>query len=257
MTMQCTRLERPARVPCSLLADVTIGPGCCDDWRALAALHYRNHALGGLDRLFVMRYRGDRIGVIAYCLAAANCGPRNRALRELVDRLPRRGRLRFWNQHLRTISRVVIDPNWRGLGLAVHLVRETLPQAGTPYVEAMAAMAGVHPFFERAGMVRYPVTPSPAAARLRAAMEAAGLDRRQTRSAAVMAEAVRRLATPERAWLETELQRWARSYLGAKTAQTMVPTLEQTCGYAARFLYSTPAYFLWSSLERTPEPAAD
>ncbi|NIA21004.1 MAG: hypothetical protein GWP05_03315, partial [Anaerolineaceae bacterium] len=44
-----------------------------------------------------------------------------------------------------------------------------------------------------------------------------------------------------------ELQRWVRSYLGAKTAQTVTPTLAQTCGYAARFLYSTPAYYLWAN----------
>jgi GNAT superfamily N-acetyltransferase len=238
--------ERPDRGQCSLVRQVRIEPGGCEDWRAMAPLHYRGHNVGGMDRVFAMRYADELIGVIVYALPSAHCAPRHRALAELVDRLPRGGRLRFWNGCLRTISRVVVDPNWRGLGLSVRLVRETLPLAGVPYVEATAVMAGVHPFFERAGMVRYEVSPSPASVRLRAALDAAGLGRREARSAASLAEAVASTEAATREWLTGELARWARSYLGAKTSRNAQPTLDQACGYAARFLYSTPAYFLWS-----------
>ncbi len=251
MTFQCIAQPRSPEPPtCSLLAEVTIAQGDLGHWRTMAPLHYRNHNLGGFDRLFALRYREDLIGVIVYCLPPANCGPRNRALKLLVDRLPRRGRMRFWNGCLRTISRVVVDPNWRGLGLAVRLVRETLPLAGVPYVEATAAMARVHPFFERAGMTRYPVTVSPPAERLRRALEAVGIDRRAARSAAALLEAIQRLDDGTQRWLGGELDRWGRSYLGAKTAQTVTPTLAQTCGYVARFLYSTPAYYLWANADR-------
>jgi hypothetical protein len=50
------------------------------------------------------------------------------------------------------ISRVVVHPKYRTIGLGVKLVKETLHLAGTPCVEALAVMAKYNPFFERAGM---------------------------------------------------------------------------------------------------------
>lgn len=231
---------------CTLLDDVAVVPATLDDWRALAPLHYRSHTVAGLDRPFALRWHGDLVGVILYCYPPANLAARNRALSPLVARLPRRGRVRFWNTHLRIISRVVIAPNWRGLGLAARLVRETLPQAGTPYVEALAAMGAVHPFFERAGMTRYDMPAPPQSERLAEALATAGITRRDARNAAALAEAVDRISDPAmRQWLVAELARWTRSYLGAKTARTVRATLEQSCGYAARFLFSRPVYYLW------------
>jgi ABC-type ATPase with predicted acetyltransferase domain len=55
---------------------------------------------------------------------------------------------------LSTITRVVVHPKYRTIGLGAKLVRETLPKAGTPYVELVAVMARYNPFAERAGMTR-------------------------------------------------------------------------------------------------------
>ncbi len=51
-----------------------------------------------------------------------------------------------------TITRVVIHPKYRTIGLGAKIVKETLPLAGTPYVETLAVMAKYNPFFEKAGM---------------------------------------------------------------------------------------------------------
>jgi ABC-type ATPase with predicted acetyltransferase domain len=56
------------------------------------------------------------------------------------------------NRQLSTINRVVIHPKYRTVGLGVRLIRETLPLAGTPYVELIAVMAKYSPFAEKAGM---------------------------------------------------------------------------------------------------------
>ena len=265
----------------TLTAGVRVEAGALEDWYALAGFHYRSHLIGGVARLFALRYydaagvrslnpspgpsghplprergertatapRGELIGVLAYSYPAVALAARNRALAPLVARLPARGRARFWNAHLRTISRVVLDPNWRGLGLAARLVRETLPQAGTPYVEALAAMARVHPFFAQAGMTEYDSPSPPQSERLREALAAAGLQREDARSAAALVAAVNGLAEDERGWLMDEIGRWTRSYLGAKTAKVWHPTLEQSCGYVARVLYSSPSYYLWANPE--------
>ncbi|MEM3579402.1 MAG: hypothetical protein QW468_04725 [Candidatus Bathyarchaeia archaeon] len=55
-------------------------------------------------------------------------------------------------RELSTITRVVIHPKYRTIGLGAKLIRETLPLAGTPNVETLAVMAKYNPFFEKAGV---------------------------------------------------------------------------------------------------------
>jgi GNAT superfamily N-acetyltransferase len=66
----------------------------------------------------------------------------------------RKQRAKWLNAHVRTISRVVVHPQFRGVGLASELVRRILHECPTRYVETIAAMGKVHPFFEHAGMTR-------------------------------------------------------------------------------------------------------
>jgi hypothetical protein len=53
---------------------------------------------------------------------------------------------------LKSGCRVVIHPKYRSIGLGAKLIRETLPLAGTPFVELIAVMAKYSPFAEKAGM---------------------------------------------------------------------------------------------------------
>ncbi len=75
------------------------------------------------------------------------------------------------NREMRTIARVVVHPIFRSVGLAVQLVRHLLDRAETPYVEALAAMGRVHPFFSRAGMTAFDRPALPDAVRVLAAMD--------------------------------------------------------------------------------------
>jgi tRNA(Met) C34 N-acetyltransferase TmcA len=63
------------------------------------------------------------------------------------------------NQKLSIISRVVVHPKYRTIGLGHKLVRETLEHAGTPYVETVAVMARYNPFFEHAGLRKIAESP--------------------------------------------------------------------------------------------------
>ena len=65
-----------------------------------------------------------------------------------------RERIGFVNAHVRTISRVVVHPQFRAVGLAVAVVRCLIEHCDTRYVEALAVMGRAHPFFEKAGMRR-------------------------------------------------------------------------------------------------------
>jgi GNAT superfamily N-acetyltransferase len=152
---------------------------------------------------------------------------------------------RLINAELRMISRVVIAPNWRGLGLASRIVAECLPRAGTPYVEALAAMGSLHPLFERAGMTAYPPAPSAAGERLLAALDAAGLTDAHRRSARALAAALDALPAGARAAAWAELTRWGRSYLGAKNHRTNRPSAGRLLELVCRCLGAPPVYYLW------------
>jgi len=72
--------------------------------------------------------------------------------------LPRMN-MRELNEKLSIISRVVVHPKYRTIGLGHRLVKETLEHAGTPYVETVAVMAKYNPFFEKAGMHKIAESP--------------------------------------------------------------------------------------------------
>jgi hypothetical protein len=258
---------------CSLLRDIVIERGTHDDWLAMAPLHYRSHHAGAVTAVFRMVYVAHPpsgvhcrlaqpgaavpqtlVGVIVYSRAALSLAARDRATggRYRAAGLGRIATARLINEELRVISRVVVAPNWRGLGLAARLVAETLPLAGTPYVEALAAMGEMHPLFVRAGMTAYPSPPSAEGERLLAAMEAAGLDRADRRSAVRLAEAIDALPPASRRLINREIARWSRSYLAAKNHKTNRPDRRRMLELAARHLDSRPVYYLWrkpSSME--------
>jgi hypothetical protein len=60
--------------------------------------------------------------------------------------------IRELNEKLSSISRVVVHPKYRTIGLGNKLVQESLPLAGTDFVEMSAVMAKYNPFAEKAGM---------------------------------------------------------------------------------------------------------
>jgi GNAT superfamily N-acetyltransferase len=187
------------------------------------------------------------VGVIVYSRSPLSLGARDRATggRYRTAGMGRTAAGYLVNRELRIISRVVLAPNWRGLGLASRLVAETLPLAGTPYVEALAAMGEMHPMFQRAGMTAYPQQPAPQGERLRAALEAAGIDRAARRRGADLGRAIDALPAGPRRLVEQEVDRWARSYLGAKNHRACRLDRERALDLAARHLDSAPAYYLW------------
>lgn len=62
--------------------------------------------------------------------------------------------LKALNRSLATLSRVVIHPVYRGAGLASSFVRQSCLTARWPWIEALAQMGHLNPFFEKAGFIR-------------------------------------------------------------------------------------------------------
>lgn len=260
-----TVCEDPVR-PCSVLDDLRIDPADRSAWDALAAFHYRGGDLPPHSHIFAATVpTPHRLGparrvvaVIVYGFPSLGNRLRNHATRGRYARgTSRRQAARLLNREVRTISRVVVDPQYRGLGLAVGLVRETMPLVGTPYVEALAQMARVNPFFERAGMTRYDAPPPEAAGRLIAALEHCRIPQAVAAAPAALAQRIQQLDAPRRALLWKELRAWFNRYESAKTSKTPDYNPHNIINTVAQHLFSNPVYYLWKRPDINRRDAGD
>ena len=131
---------------CSIAQNIRIEEGTLQDYKKLAQFHYRES--GGLPpprKVFTLKRKKETTGVIVYSYSPIACFGRNKVFQKRLT-------TEQLNQEFSIISRVVLHPKYRTIGLGARLVRETLPKAGTKYVEAIAVMARYNPFFEKAEM---------------------------------------------------------------------------------------------------------
>jgi ABC-type transport system involved in cytochrome c biogenesis ATPase subunit/N-acetylglutamate synthase-like GNAT family acetyltransferase len=136
---------------CSISKHVSIRKGSMTDYHKLAEFHYReSKRLPPPRKIFAMERTDvdELVGVIVYSYPPPLCSGRNKAL------LGRRLRFKELNSQLSLISRVILHPKYRTIGLGTKLVKDTLTLAETPFVEAVAVMAKYNPFFEKAGMTK-------------------------------------------------------------------------------------------------------
>lgn len=128
-------------------------PGHRADYEALARFHYRAGPPATCVRVLSAadRETGELIGVLTVSMPTLN-GPWRAGVWPHLFSSSKRDTARRINASLRTISRVVIDPRFRALGIARRLVETYLGAPLTPLTEAVAAMGRFCPFFERAGM---------------------------------------------------------------------------------------------------------
>ncbi|MEO1279998.1 MAG: GNAT family N-acetyltransferase [Planctomycetota bacterium] len=153
----------------------TIEPGTLDDLKPLARFHYAAGRPGPVSRILRAIDDGVTIAVLVASMPTLNGRWRAIAWPGEYDSPDKRANARRLNSEVRVISRVIVDPRYRGLGIAVQLVRAYLDDPATPRTEALAAMAHACPFFERAGMRRIALPPSKADAKLARILEAHAL----------------------------------------------------------------------------------
>jgi GNAT superfamily N-acetyltransferase len=122
-----------------------IEPGTLQDYKALSQFHYRTAQCPAPRKIFDLKRGKEMCGVIVYSFPPPMSFGRSKAWKGTLQQL---------QKEVSTISRVVVHPKYRSIGLGAKLVGDTLPLAGTPCVEAVAVMARYNPFFEKAGMRR-------------------------------------------------------------------------------------------------------
>lgn len=130
---------------CSLTRQMHIEQGTFKDYKTLSQFHYRTTRCPPPRKIFTLKRKTENCGVTVYSYPPPTCFGRSKTWK---------GNIRQLQKEVSVISRVIIHPKYRSIGLGAKLVAETLTQAGTPYVEAIAVMARYNPFFEKAGMKR-------------------------------------------------------------------------------------------------------
>ena len=136
---------------CTVSRDISIREGSREDYKKLSHLHYRDSGLPVPRRIYVMEREGELLGVVVYSYPPIRASGR----KEAVGYSPDIGEL---NESWAIISRVIVHPKYRTIGLGSHLIRETLGMQGSQHVELIAVMARYNPFSERAGMMLIRVT---------------------------------------------------------------------------------------------------
>jgi ABC-type transport system involved in cytochrome c biogenesis ATPase subunit len=142
--IQINYCSKEAAEECSLIREMKVGQGSIADWHKLSAFHYRGHNVAVPRKIFRLMRGEELCGVIVYSYPPPSCYGRRLVLPRMT--------IREMNKQLSIISRVVIHPKYRTVGLGAKLIRETLLLAGTSYVEMIAVMAKYNPFAEKAGM---------------------------------------------------------------------------------------------------------
>jgi hypothetical protein len=245
--------QRTIMKRCSIYKRLRIVPGCMDDYKRLARYHYRDSRGGPRSAIFVLKSDGTvpgllcrtAVGVIVYSMARPVLEMRNVAMGHVFAGLDRATQLSLINRNIRRISRVIIEPRFRGLGLAVRLVRETMPRLNVPLVEAVAVMGLVNPFLEKAGMTAYKAGPSAAAVQLIEALSVLGIEETQLIEPQNVQRKLEQLSPSEAEFIETHVRGFLKSH-GRR--RDMPPGLERT-RYILTHLTARPTYYIWFNSE--------
>ena len=232
---------------CSVCRKLQVVPGCFDDYKQLAHYHYRDSRLGPFERIFALKPVGGTlhtkaVGVIVYALPVPGLELRNVATDNFFVGFDRSTQLALINKNIRCISRVVIEPRFRGLGLASRLVRQTMPKMNVPIIEAMAVMGLVNPFFEKAGMRAYTAKLPARCVQLTEAFSMVGIEESELIDAEKVQRKLAGLSDDQAEFIERQISSFLQSY-GCRRRN--MQTGPKRMRYILSKLTARPVYYIW------------
>ena len=226
---------------CSICKKLHVVRACLDDYKKLAHYHYRDGKLTAYAAIFALRFGDETVGVIVYAMPSAGLELRNVAADNLFTGFDKRTHLALINNNIRRISRVIIEPRFRSLGLATRLVRETMPQVNVPIVEAIAVMGLVNPFFEKAGMKAYRAKMPARCVQLGEALSMVGIEKDLLIDPQKAQRRLSQLQGAEAEFIKLQIRKFLQSYGKRRQMQT---GLERTI-YTLSKLTLRPVYYIW------------
>lgn len=238
---------------CSVTKELEVVRGGVEDYERLAGYHYRERKAGPFARIFALRARGrlarrsgvKTVGVIVYRMPSMNCELRNAATNGVFAGFDRVTGLSLVNKNVRCISRVIIEPRFRGIGLASRLVYETMSEMDVAVVEAIAEMGMVNPFFEKAGMKGYTGKLPARCARMQEAFSIVGIEKEELSDTADVQRKLEQLEGDEAVFIECEIKGFLEHY-GKR--RFMSAGCERTAFVLSK-LARRPVYYVWFNPE--------
>jgi hypothetical protein len=233
---------------CSIHQELEIVPGDMAAYGALAAYHYRDSRPVAVKAVYTIQPKrslgalGRRpAGVIVYTMPNPRIELRTLATAGVFSGLDRQTELELLNRHVRCIARVILEPRFRGIGLAVRLVRETMPQLDVPIIEALGVMPWVNPFLERAGMKSFEPRVPVAHVELLEAFSTVGVEEGDLIEPETVQQRLDRLTPPAGDFIEARIARFLKSH---GNRRTMPGGIERT-RYLLGKLTHRPSYYIW------------
>lgn len=154
------RREVPKNHKFSLLEKIYVEPGSKDDWDEFHALHYKAEALGIWPRFYRVAIEGVPIGCIVFTVPRMTLSGRNTLLKNIAPNkdgwdttIMNKYRAKWLNAHSATLSRIVLDTMYRGVGIAYRAMNIAMRMTGYDFIEFQSSMSRVNPFAQKAGVI--------------------------------------------------------------------------------------------------------
>jgi len=227
---------------CSICEHVSIKKATAEDYEKLSRFHYRSGEDEEAESLrikdcYKLVFNDELIGVIVYSHSYLNLKPRNMVFGERYVYTPGDfHKARLINEEIARISRIIIHPKYRGIGLGALLVKETMPQVNAKVVEVLAVMGKYNPFLEKAGLVRvdYRRDGTSVENKIKKFLEAHDFDFDFLRSKTYCCDFFNRLNAEDKETLLRYLSEFANQpfiEIGRITPELLTKTLASDCAY--------------------------
>jgi len=232
---------------CSICRKIEITPGCFDDYKQLAHYHYCRSRPGPYKKIFVLRNKSLRstrkkiLGIVVYSMPFLGLELRSLVMNNFFCGFDKDTQIELINKNIRCISRVIIEPRFRGLGLAQELVRQTMPKMNVSIIEAVAVMGRINPFLEKAGMKPYTSKPSKHCTRFIEALSIIGIEDKDLIDPQKVQRKLSRLNAEQTDFIEREFKHFLKGY---GNRRNMPAGLERT-RYVLSRLNARPVYYVW------------
>lgn len=144
----------------SLLDRIYVEKGTMEDWEEFHALHYKAEQLGIWPRIYRVGIDGQAIGCIVFTVPRMTLSGRNTLLKHMNQNqngrdttIMNKYRAKWLNAHTATLSRIVLDTMYRGVGIAYRSMNIAMRMTGYDFIEFQSSMSRVNPFAQKAGVI--------------------------------------------------------------------------------------------------------
>lgn len=151
-------VERDVMVPkLSLIDKMTVQRGTIQDWRMLEALHYKTSGnLPAGSHHFTLKLGEELIGVLVMASPKLLLKERHVVLPKLKptgqdNKITNQYRMKWINQNMSVVARVVVDTMYRGAGLAYRFTNIASRMEGKRFIEIQSSMSKYNSFAQKAG----------------------------------------------------------------------------------------------------------